>query len=217
MIKAVFFDLDGTLIEFKLDVRSAKEEVVRVIRSIIPEAREFDYGQSYFTMLDEVRKISDEETYLKARSAVFKVLDRFEEKAAKEATLRKGALETLSTLRRHGKMVALLTNSGKKAVDNILEKFDIRKYFDIVLTRDDLKFMKPSPEGIYNLLSFFKVKADECLTVGDGVIDIIPSRIAKIKTVVVVGGYTPIERLIQENPDYIIHSLEELLPLITSS
>ncbi|MEM3403364.1 MAG: HAD family hydrolase [Nitrososphaeria archaeon] len=217
MIKAVFFDLDGTLIEFKLDVQSAKEEVVKVIQSTIPKAHGIDYRQSYMTMLDEVRRISDDETYLKVRSAIFRVLDKFEEKAAKESILRKGALEALSALKEQGKIVALLTNSGKKAVDEILEKFNIRKYFDIVLTRDEVKFMKPSPEGIYHLLSLFKVKADECLTVGDGVIDIIPSKAAGIKTVVVVGGYTPIEKLVQEKPDYIIHSLGELLPLITSS
>ncbi len=37
MIKAIFFDLDGTLVEFKLDIHGSKIEVLKVIKSILPD------------------------------------------------------------------------------------------------------------------------------------------------------------------------------------
>ena len=214
MIKAVFFDLDGTLVEFKLDVYGSKIEVLKVIRSMVPNLEGLDETRSYFTMLDKVRTSTNKATYEKIREHIYEVLNTFEEKAARETELRPRAIEVLHELRNSGKKLALLTNSGKKAVNFVLSKFQMDNYFDIVLTRDDVEFMKPSPIGVHFLLDYFKLKPHECITVGDGIIDIVPSKIAGIKTIVIAGGFTPVERLKQEKPDYILYNLTDIVPII---
>ncbi|MGQ9780648.1 MAG: HAD family hydrolase [Nitrososphaeria archaeon] len=216
MIKAVFFDLDGTLVEFKLDVGRSKAEVLKLIISMVPNIEGLDGTKSYYHMLDEVSNSVDFQTYEKIRASLYAILDKYEEAAAKRTRLREGALNTLMYLKTSGRKIALLTNSGRSAVDYVLQRFNIGKYFDKVLTRDELKFMKPSPEGIYHLLNFFDLNPEECVIVGDGVIDIIPSRIAGLKSIIVSGGYGTIEKVVQEKPDYLISSLSDLASLIES-
>jgi len=215
MIKAVFFDLDGTLVEFNLDVYGSKVEVLKVIRSIMPNLEGLDGTKNYYMMLDKVRASSNKIVYEDVRERVYNVLNTYEERAARETELRTNAIEVLRELRNSGKKLALLTNSGRKAVNFVLRKFQMGAYFDIILTRDDVEFMKPSPAGVHHLLDSFKLKPYECVTIGDGVIDIVPSKIAGIKTIVIVGGFTPIERLRQEEPDHIVYSLADIIPLIS--
>jgi HAD superfamily hydrolase (TIGR01509 family) len=214
MIKAVFFDLDGTLVEFKLDVRGSKAEVLSLIRSVAPGVKGLNETCSYYSMLDKVRKSVDSKTYERIQGSAYAILDRYEMEAAKETSLREGALDVLKYLRISGKKIALLTNSGRRAVGLILERFDIEKYFDKVLTRDELSSMKPSPEGICLLLNLFGLKPDECVTVGDGAIDIIPSRTVGLKSIIVAGGYGPFRKVLEQKPDYLIQSLSDLPNLL---
>jgi pyrophosphatase PpaX len=214
MIRAVFFDLDGTLVEFKLDVYGSKVEVVKVIKSIVPNLEGLDDTRSYFMMLDKVRVSTNKVVYESVRERVYSVLDNWEERAACETELRPKAMEVLQELRNSGKKIALLTNSGKKAVKYVLSKFHMDDYFDIILTRDEVEFMKPSPVGVRLLLNYFKFKPHECMTVGDGVIDILPSKVVGVKTIVIAGGFTPVEKLKQEKPDYIVYNLIDIVPII---
>jgi HAD superfamily hydrolase (TIGR01549 family) len=214
MIKAVFFDLDGTLVEFKLDVHGSKIKVVKVIKSILPDIEGLDGSGSYHMMLDRVRESTEKAVYEKVREQVYSILNSFEEDAARKTELRPDVIEVLNELRNSGKKLALLTNSGRKAVNFVLNRFQITDFFDIILTRDDVKFMKPSPVGVRYLLDSFKLKPWECVTVGDGIIDIKPSQIVGVKTIVILGGFTSIEKLRNEGPDHIVYNLADIIPLI---
>jgi phosphoglycolate phosphatase len=214
MIKAIFFDLDGTLVEFKLDIHGSKIEVLKVIKSILPDLGGLDGSVSYHMMLDKVRESAEKVVYKKVRERVYSVLNSFEEEAARKTELRPNAIDVLSELRNSGKKLAILTNSGRRAANFVLNRFQITDFFDIILTRDDVEFMKPSPVGIRYLLDSFKLKPWECVTVGDGIIDITPSKIVGVKTIVVLGGFTPIEKLRNEGPDRIVSSLTDIIPLI---
>ena len=210
MIKAIIFDLDGTLIEFKLDVYSSKNEVIHLIKRQLPNIVGLDVSQPYHLMLEKVRCFVDEKTFESIKLKVFEVLDKFEEKAVQETSLKEGALYALIELKRIGKRITLLTNSGKTATFNALKKFGIIDLFEIVLSREDVEFLKPSTSGFKKMLTLLNLDASECLSVGDGLIDLIPSKALGIKFVAVSGGYNPIEKLLEHRPDYVVNSLSEL-------
>lgn len=214
MIRAIIFDLDGTLIEFKLDVQSSKNKVIQLVREMVPNIDGLDTSQSYYHMLERVRCMVDEKTFERVKLEVYSILERFEEKAVQETSLKHGVREVLTELRGLGKKIALLTNSGRKTTFYALIKFDIINFFDIILSRDDVEFLKPSTLGFQRTLSLLNLSASECISVGDGLIDIIPSKALGIKFVAVVGGYNPIEKMLEYKPDYIISSLSELPVLI---
>jgi len=214
MVKAIIFDLDGTIIEFKLDVQASKREVVETIMGLLPNVKGLDVSQPYHLMLESVRNQVDMDTYKLIRSKVFKILDRFEERAVQETSLKDGVWEALMELKGLGKRLTLLTNSGRNATLKALKKFNIVNFFEIVLSRDDVPFLKPSTSGFQKMLSLLKLDAGECLSVGDGLIDVIPSKALGIRFVAVKGGYNPIERIMEYSPDYVISSLSELPSLV---
>jgi len=215
MIKAIIFDLDGTLIEFKLDVYSSKNEVIHLIKRELPNIVGLDVSQPYHLMLRKVRGFVDEKTFESIKLKVFKVLDKFEEKAVQETSLKEGARDALIELNRLGIRITLLTNSGKTATINALKKFGIIDLFEIVLSREDVEFLKPSTSGFKKMLTLLNLDASECLSVGDGLIDLIPSKALGIKFVAVTGGYNPIEKMLEHRPDYVVNSLSEL-PMLVS-
>lgn len=215
MIKAIIFDLDGTLIEFKLDIYSSKNEVIRMIREELPNIVGLDVSQPYHLMLEKVRSLVDDKTFENIKLKVFRILDRFEERAVQETALKEGAKDALIELKRLGKRVTLLTNSGKAATFTALKKFGIMEFFEIVLSREDVQFLKPSTFGFKKMLALLKLDASECLSVGDGLIDLIPSKALGIRFVAVAGGYNPIERMLEYSPDYVINSLSELSRLVS--
>ncbi len=214
MIRAIIFDLDGTLIEFKLDVQSSKSEVINVIREIVPNVNGLNANQSYYHMLERVRCIVDEKRFEHVKLEVYKILEKFEDKAVQETSLKNGVREALMELKDLGKKIALLTNSGRNATLKALKKFNIINFFDVILSRDDVQFLKPSTLGFQKILALLNLDVSECISVGDGLIDIIPSKALGIKFVAVLGGYNPIERILEHKPDFIISSLLELPPII---
>lgn len=214
MIKAIIFDLDGTLIEFKLNVQSSKNEVINAIRGLAPNINGLYANQSYHYMLEKVRSEVDEKKFEHIKFEVFKILEKFEEQAIQETYLKDGVRETLMELKGLGKKITLLTNSGRNNTFKALTKFDIIDFFDFILSREDVQFLKPSTFGFQKMLALLDLDASECLSVGDGLIDIIPSKVLGIKFVAVAGGYNPIEKMLEYKPDYIISSLSELPALI---
>ena len=216
MIRCIFFDLDGTLIEFNLDVQGSRYEIFKAINSLVPSLEGLNEKYSTFSMLEKVRVSVDESKYKEVRSLVYSICDAFEERATEQTKLRDDAINVLDFLRDSNRRIALFTNSGRKAVNKILNRFDLRKYFDLVVTRDDVELMKPSPKGIYLLLKALDSDPLECVMVGDGVIDIIPAKDAGVRVIVVSGGFNPISRLLEEKPDYVISTLKDLPKLIYS-
>ena len=72
------------------------------------------------------------------------------------------------------------------------------EYFDITISRNDVKFLKPNPEGIYKILEFYKdVNFTEKYFVGDSVTDIKTVRNSKrdFKIISIANGEDKLEEI----------------------
>ena len=84
-----------------------------------------------------------------------------------EASIISGVPETLKALRERGLKIGLMTRSCREYAEKILEKFNLRKYFDVVIARDDVENPKPDPAHAMRILDLLDVSADETLFIGD--------------------------------------------------
>jgi HAD superfamily hydrolase (TIGR01509 family) len=76
--------------------------------------------------------------------------------------------ETTPTLEKlNGYKKAIITNTPKDCTIQILKKFDIGKYFDLIITSDDVKSAKPDPEIILKACKMLNVKPKDVVLVGD--------------------------------------------------
>jgi HAD superfamily hydrolase (TIGR01549 family) len=148
------------------------------------------------------------------RSAMNDVLDEFDAKAMPLAELRYNSRTVLESLAKADVKVGLVTNAGKKAVSKLLEKFEISRLFDVIVTRDDVLRMKPSSEGLTKALLALGCDGREVLYVGDSWIDVRCAKEAGVIAVAITGGLGATDLLKQEAPDFTIDSLDELRSIV---
>jgi HAD superfamily hydrolase (TIGR01509 family) len=124
-----------------------------------------------------------------------------------------GAVETLDSLKNMGFKLALVTSASKKTKRKLEREFpDIHDKFDIIVTRSDVKFTKPSPDQLNAALLYLKVERQNAIMIGDFVSDVLAGKSAGVKTVAVLGEFPELSRPILEsaNPDLIINNITEL-------
>ena len=168
MIKAVIFDLDGTLID--------TERFYRINR---PKAFEhFGYRMSDEQALllrslgrpfvqKFLKEISGDENfdYEKVKSYRSKLM----EKSLKEngLNLKKGAKELLEFLREKKIVTAVATASPKDRAERYLSQTGILKFFDKIISATMVEKGKPSPDIYEFAVKELKLEAEECLAVED--------------------------------------------------
>lgn len=148
-IKGVVFDMDGTLTISPLDFN-----LIRAEARVPP-------GLPILEFLDEA---SEEE-----RARVEAVLHEHETRAARECTLRDGALAVTEELRRRGIKTALLTRNSSASVCTVVERFGLQ--LDCCVSREDAE-PKPSPAAVLKIAQELGLPPAQLLVVGDYVFDV---------------------------------------------
>ena len=108
----------------------------------------------------------------------------------------------------------MVTNSGRKAATSVLRRNELLEFFDLVLTRDDVPAMKPSPEGILKALSRLSIPKKDSLYVGDSIYDVLAAREAGVPIVSVLSGNYDRGRLSAERPDFVVDSLRDVVRIV---
>lgn len=215
MIKAVIFDLDGTLISFSIDYKTLKAEVRSLLIAEGIPASILSLNDTVFEMLNKMeiymrnngkRNEDVEEVYCKA----LRTIEEHELEAAKTAKLMPGVFEVLKTLNEEELKIGLYTISGEKAVDYILKKFNIGNFFKAVISRGKVSHVKPHPEHLEAVLKTLDVKPSEALVVGDSVLDMKCAKELKVIAVGIPTGVSTQKELIEAGANYIITSVTDL-------
>lgn len=147
-LKAVIFDLDGTVVDSPYDWDKIRSELKTE-------------GKPILTFL---RELSEPE-----KSEKWKVLEKYEAEASQKAVLKKGIRVLLLFLREKGVKRFLVTNNSKKNVDFLLNKFHLD--FDSVLARES-GLWKPSGAPFAEVLTRSGIRREDCCVVGDSHFDI---------------------------------------------
>ena len=186
-LKAVVFDMDGTITVPLLDFPRMKAEI----------GAPSDHG-----LLESMALMDDSR-----RAAAEKILLRHELAAALDSTLNPGVKAALADIASMGLAAAILTRNCRRSVDIVLDKHSLA--FDAVVTRED-SLPKPDPDGVLVAAWRMGVDAASCVMVGDFEFDIRSGRAAGALTVL----YAPDGRTFATVPDFEIRSMEELPVLL---
>ncbi|MGD0160409.1 MAG: HAD family hydrolase [Candidatus Bathyarchaeia archaeon] len=218
-IKAVIFDLDGTIAAFNLDYMTVRSEVRGLLlRAGVPASVLF-VNESIFDMLNKteifMRNTGKSARALnKVRSEALAIAERHELEAAKVTSLLPNVVETLKTLREMHLKIGLCTVNSEKSANFILKRFGIADFFDAVVPRNKVKHVKPSGEHLQAVLKALKVTPKEALLVGDATRDVECARELKVMAVGLPTGVSTQKQLMDAGANYLITSIADLPKLV---
>jgi len=218
-IKAVVFDFDGTIVNFNLDYKTARAEVIEYLGTQGFPRSQLSLNESVFDMLKKV-EISmrnngkTQKEFSNIRKTVLALLEKYEIESASSTSLVPGILETLKALKKMKLKLALFTVNSKKSINYILDTFRLKSFFDAVVTRDSVPTVKPNPVHLETALKKFKVKPAEAVVVGDSVWDMKSAQELNVFAIGVTFGVSSPEELTQAGANCLISSPTDLIPLI---
>ncbi|MBS7607809.1 MAG: HAD family hydrolase [Candidatus Bathyarchaeia archaeon] len=219
MIKAVIFDLDGTIVKFNIDFRTVRAEVRGfLIDQGVPASILF-VNESIFEMLKKaeifMKNSGKSAAAVEAlRKKALAIAEKYELEAAKTTSIQPGVIEVLKALREMGLKIGICTVNSQKSADYVLERFGIKEFFSAVVSREHVKYVKPNVEHLRKTLEALGVDPQEALVVGDSQADM---RCAKDLGVMAVGiptGVSTPRELMDAGADFLVTSITDIPVLI---
>jgi phosphoglycolate phosphatase len=213
-IKLVIFDLDGTLIDSRLDlVHSVNAALRHIHRPELPEDVIASYVGDGAPILIQRALGGEVVDEALVRKGLEYFLSYYREHKLDHTTVYHGIREALGAIQRSGngvpRKMAVLTNKPVNPSRAIVEALGLGSYFSQVYGGNSFSTKKPEPEGALKLLAETGVRPEQAAIVGDSHVDIRTGRNAGLWTVAVTYGFAP-HTLEGESPDVTLDTPQEL-------
>ncbi|MDF3070887.1 MAG: putative phosphoglycolate phosphatase [Polyangiaceae bacterium] len=213
-LRAVIFDLDGTLVDSRRDIAEAANHALEKSgRARLSHAELESYvGDGAPLLLARAARldVSDPRT----AALVTDFLDYYAAHPVDHTEVMPGTLEALDALA--DLALGVCTNKPRITSVAVLEGLGLAARFHSVVAGDDLPERKPHPSMVQEAARKLGVSVSEVVMVGDGPQDIESGRAAGARTVGVRGGIQAIERLVAAGPDLLIDTLADLPAALVS-
>lgn len=189
-LKVFIFDMDGTLVDSKLNFDAMREELG------------FPEGVPLLEHIDEIRgRVSEDEI-----NHYFEVIHRHEKEGALASELMPGVQEFLEFLGEKNIKTAVLTRNNREVTDLTFQKWQMN--FTRVLSRDCVTKQKPHPEGLLKISNELGVTPSECVYIGDFSFDLEAAKNAAMKAIL----YSPVKNEELESlADFTVRCYKELV------
>ena len=217
-MKAVLFDLDGTLIDTAADF-------IRIIQQMCrEEGRALVEPELIRTQVSEGARAMVKLVYpeMQLEDPVFlqhrqRFLDMYGADIAVDTDLFDGMYPLLEQLEAQDIPWGIVTNKPRWLSEALLKALNLSERCAVLVCPEDVTRTKPDPEPMYLAAKQLNLAAEDCIYIGDHPRDIDAGRHAKMPTVLAAYGYLPLQYkddLTAWQADYIVDTVAELHQLI---
>src|SRR5574341_781704 len=199
-VRAVLFDLDGTLLD---SLRAHFHVYERVFADLGASLDEESYARHYspnwYLFYERMHLPRDR----------WPDADRlWLEYYAKETPgPRDGAAQVLAAVQASGRALGLVTSGDRARVARDLDRVHWGLLFDVVVCGGDTPHLKPHPAPLLHALAHLKRRPPDAVYVGDTIEDVRMGKAAGTVTAAVTGGFSSRETLAGEKPDVVLDGL----------
>jgi phosphoglycolate phosphatase len=187
-LKAVLFDLDGTLLDTAPDMIGTLNSL-RLDNGLAPlpfsQVRpEVSHGSSRLVQIGFPGVDAERFALLQRR-----FLEAYGARLAAETRLFEGMDRVLTELSRRGLVAGIVTNKPARLTDALLEELGLRARFVCVVSGDTVKERKPHPLPMLHAAQLAGTAAGACVYVGDAQRDVQAAHAAGMRALVALYGY----------------------------
>lgn len=218
-LRAVFFDLDGTLVDSAPDIAVATNKLMtahglephslQAVRDMIGDGMAVLVQRAF-----SARGVAL--TQADFRDRYEKMVDFYAQTLTQHTTLRSGAFEAVASARKAGLRTGVVTNKPEGFSRIILAHFKLLSQFEFVLGGDSGHTRKPAPDMLLAACSLSQCAPQEALMIGDGPVDAAAAKAASIPCILVRGGYCTVA-IDTLGASRIINELDDLCPLFATA
>ena len=217
-MKAVLFDLDGTLIDTAADFIRIIQDMCREESRAIVDAdlirTQVSEGARAMVKLVYPELEVDDPIFLAHRQ---RFLDLYGDDIAVDTDLFDGMYPLLEDLESHHIPWGIVTNKPRWLSESLLKALNLTERCAVLVCPEDVKNTKPDPEPMYLAAKQIEIAAEQCIYVGDHPRDIDAGRAAQMYTVLAAYGYLPLQYkddLDAWHADSIVQNVDELHQIV---
>lgn len=211
MIKAVIFDLDGSMVDSMWIWRSIDIEYLGRFHIDLPDKLQADIeGMSF----------SETAAYFKERFALPDSLEQIKadwnhmawDKYEREVPLKEGVKEFLDYCKAHHILLGIATSNSRQLVETVVRAHHLESYFDCIMTACEVEKGKPAPDIYLAVSDALQIDPTECLVFEDIVPGIQAGRLAGMQVCAVYDRYSAYQDEEKRRlADYYIYNYKELM------
>ncbi|MBI5180552.1 MAG: HAD-IA family hydrolase [Nitrospirae bacterium] len=210
-MELIIFDLDGTLIDSRIDIANSVNYTLKQLGlSPLDEKIILGYiGDGVRSLIERALLPSNLNLFEKGLSTF---LAYYSEHLLDNTFFFPGVTETLKFFA--DKKMAVISNKLEVLSINTLKGLGIFSFFKSVVGGDSLEKKKPAPEPVLKVLNDLNVAKEKAIIVGDSYVDIEAGKGAQIMTCGVTYGFKSRDAILKAEPDFMIDHLIELKEII---
>jgi pyrophosphatase PpaX len=205
-IKAVFFDLDGTLVDSSGAIVDAVE---KALKSKGLKCNRADVAGMIGLPLENIfgvlaPNLSKEEIW----QLVYKYREHYIVHHLEKTAIHPSAKMILGELKARGFKLGIITGKYREPVMDVLVHFGILGLFDVVVTGYEVKRHKPAPDIVFEAAKRLGISPKRCVVVGDSPFDVQAGKRAGSFTIAVLSNTYSRNQLESAEPTVVIEELE---------
>ena len=215
-VKALIFDLDGTLVDTLGGIANAincalvaNGQEPLTISEITDRVGEGGTALVEYALEKNGQEVNPE-CVSKLQASYFQA---YLSAPIYETKVFPGVITMLESAQAQNLDLAICTNKAEVLVKAVLEGLDLTRYFRFLVCGDSLPYRKPHPGPIKWIVDQIGEAPEACLMIGDTENDVCAARNSGVRSVFVDFGYSKLESL-SSQPDWVLSHFDQLAPLL---
>ncbi|MBQ6826025.1 MAG: HAD family hydrolase [Clostridia bacterium] len=215
MIKAVLFDLDGTLVNSLADLAASCNFALTFFGFPTHEVEKYKYfvGDGMPKLIERVLPEASRDAETKQK-VLGKFLEHYKIHFADNSYAYSGIPILLESIKKLNLKTAVISNKAQKPAEEVVSKILGGSYFDIICGKREGYPAKPDPTLTLEIIKELGIKPSECLFIGDSGMDCAVAVNSGAIGVGVLWGFREKSELLENGAKYIVETPNEILDII---